>query len=85
VVVDGKVACHLPLPICGLMSERPAVSLAQQIDELKAACLQCGVTLAEPFIQMAFLSLPVIPSLKLTSKGLFDGDAFRFTTLSIEN
>ncbi|MDN6109533.1 MAG: hypothetical protein L0I83_03575, partial [Enterobacterales bacterium] len=49
------------------------------ITHLKNACRRCGVTLNEPFIQMAFLSLPVIPSLKLTSLGLFDIDRFAFT------
>ncbi|TNV21556.1 adenine deaminase [Buttiauxella sp. B2] len=84
VVANGKVVSHLPLPICGLMSEQPAHVLAQKIDELKAACRDCGITLDEPFIQMAFLSLPVIPSLKLTSQGLFDGDHFCFTELAIK-
>lgn len=84
VALDGQVAAHLPLPICGLMSQTPAAELAQQIDVLKAACRRCGVMLDEPFIQMAFLSLPVIPALKLTSKGLFDGDAFTFTDIQVK-
>lgn len=84
VALDGQVVAHLPLPICGLMSQTPAAELAQQIDVLKAACRRCGVMLDEPFIQMAFLSLPVIPALKLTSKGLFDGDAFTFTDIQVK-
>ncbi|QIU88057.1 adenine deaminase [Yokenella regensburgei] len=83
VVQHQQVVSHLPLPIAGLMSSEPADVLAQEIDALKAACRRCGIPLNEPFIQMAFLSLPVIPSLKLTSKGLFDVDTFTFTPLEV--
>lgn len=51
------------------MSTDTAQSLAEQIDALKAAARECGPLPDEPFIQMAFLSLPVIPALKLTSQG----------------
>ena len=81
VVRNGQVQSHLPLPIAGLMSTDTAQSLAEQIDTLKAAARECGPLPDEPFIQMAFLSLPVIPALKLTSQGLFDGEKFAFTTL----
>ncbi len=65
------------------MSTDTAQSLAEQIDALKAAARECGPLPDEPFIQMAFLSLPVIPALKLTSQGLFDGEMFAFTTLEV--
>ncbi len=74
VVRNGQVQSHLPLPIAGLMSTDTAQSLAEQIDALKAAARECGPLPDEPFTQMAFLSLPVIPALKLTSQGLFDGE-----------
>ncbi|WP_336220162.1 adenine deaminase [Citrobacter amalonaticus] len=83
VVRQGQVQCHLPLPIAGLMSTDTADSLADKIDALKAAGRECGSLPDEPFIQMAFLSLPVIPALKLTSQGLFDGVTFSFTSLEI--
>lgn len=83
VVRHGEVQCHLALPVAGLMSTDTAESLAEQIDSLKAAGRACGTLPDEPFIQMAFLSLPVIPALKLTSQGLFDGEAFTFTSLEI--
>lgn len=67
------------------MSTDTAQSLAEQIDALKAAARECGPLPDEPFIQMAFLSLPVIPALKLTSQGLFDGEKFAFTTLKSRN
>ncbi|HGV9228274.1 adenine deaminase [Citrobacter amalonaticus] len=83
VVRSGQVQCHLPLPIAGLMSTDTADSLAEQIDALKVAGRECGTLPDEPFIQMAFLSLPVIPALKLTSQGLFDGETFTFTSHEI--
>jgi adenine deaminase len=56
--------------------EEPAV-IARALEELHAASASIGCALPEPFLQLAFLSLPVIPSLKLTDKGLMDVDAFR--------
>lgn len=78
VVNNHQVQSHLALPIAGLMSDKSTTEIAQSITELKAACQACGIKLNEPFIQMAFLSLPVIPALKLTSMGLFDVTQFRF-------
>ncbi|WP_300004379.1 adenine deaminase [uncultured Cedecea sp.] len=85
VVRDGQVQSYLALPIAGLMSTETAELLAEQIDALKAAARQCGPIPDEPFIQMAFLSLPVIPALKLTSQGLFDGEKFGFTSLEVRD
>ncbi|WP_274370143.1 adenine deaminase [Morganella morganii] len=79
VVADGRVLSHAALPIAGLMSDKTADEIAAEIESLKAACRDCGVMLNEPFIQMAFLSLPVIPTLKLTSLGLYDVNKFVFT------
>ena len=67
---------QLALPLGGLMSlEEPAV-IARILGELRAASAGIGCLLPEPFLQLAFLSLPVIPSLKLTDRGLMDVDAF---------
>ena len=79
VVANGQILSHAALPIAGLMSDKTAVEIAAEIELLKAACRDCGVMLDEPFIQMAFLSLPVIPTLKLTSLGLYDVNKFVFT------
>ncbi|HDF2344332.1 TPA: adenine deaminase [Morganella morganii] len=79
VVADGRVLSHAALPIAGLMSDKTADEIAAEIESLKVACRDCGVMLNEPFIQMAFLSLPVIPTLKLTSLGLYDVNKFIFT------
>jgi adenine deaminase len=75
VVRDGAVLAHLPLPLGGLMSLEGPEHIAKVLEELHAASKAIGCTLPEPFLQLAFLSLPVIPSLKLTDKGLMDVDA----------
>ncbi len=77
VVQDGKVLARLELPFGGLMTGRPVAEVERSLGLLHAASHQVGCELPEPFLQLAFLSLPVIPSLKLTDKGLVDVDAFR--------
>lgn len=74
VVREGRVLAELPLPIAGLMSERPWEEVAHAITPMKAAARALGVTLAEPFLQIAFLPLAVIPHLKITDRGLLDVD-----------
>lgn len=76
-VQDGKVLAQLPLPIAGLISDRPASEVIHQLNGLKRAARDLGCVLEEPFMQLAFLPLPVIPHLKLTDRGLVDVDAFR--------
>ena len=78
VVNHGLVTGHVPLPLAGLFSDAPAETIASQLLNLRKAVRECGCTLKEPFLQMAFIPLPVIPHLKLTDKGLVDVDKFRF-------
>ena len=59
----------------------PAEKIAEQIASLKESYQQLGGSLAEPFLQMAFLALPVIPTLKITDHGLFDVMKFEFVDL----
>ncbi len=80
-VEGGRVKGLLPLPIAGLLSLEPAEAIAADVTRLKAACKELGVVLDEPFLQMAFLALPVIPSLKITDRGLVDVTKFEFTGL----
>ena len=77
VVKGGVVIAHLPLPLGGLMSLEEPETIARALEELHAASKAIGCALPEPFLQLAFLSLPVIPSLKLTDRGLMDVDAFK--------
>lgn len=83
VVNNGKVLASLPLPIAGLMSDKPAKAVAGRIEALHHAAKRLGVKLEEPFSAMAFLALPVVPELKLTDKGLVDVKRFRFTDLFV--
>jgi adenine deaminase len=77
VVQGGKVLARLALPIGGLMSSEDPQTLKRALIELKKASRAIGCELGEPFLQLAFLSLPVIPSLKLTDRGLVDVDLFK--------
>ncbi len=78
VVVDkGRVLATLPLPIAGLMTEASPAEVEKALNDLHGASHSVGCALAEPFLQLAFLSLPVIPSLKLTDHGLFDVEKFQ--------
>lgn len=77
VVKNGAVQAHLPLPFGGLMSNAGAKSIASSLTKLHKASASIGCELPEPFLQLAFLSLPVIPSLKLTDRGLVDVHKFQ--------
>lgn len=76
VAEGGRVTGELSLPVAGLMSDRPFEEVHDALIELRAAAKALGVTLAEPFLQVAFLPLPVIPHLKITDFGMFDVNRF---------
>jgi adenine deaminase len=75
---DGNVVAELPLPVAGLMSLKSFEEVRAALIPLRAAAKGLGVTLPEPFLQVAFLPLPVIPHLKITDMGLVDVDKFAF-------
>ena len=82
VVENGHITASLPLPIAGLMSNQPIESVISNLTAVNQACLKLGNNvIKDPFMLLSFLSLPVIPSLKLTDKGLVDVDKFQFTSL----
>lgn len=81
VVADGKVLAEFALPIAGLISELPHEQVHEGLIPLRKAAQSLGCRLPEPFLQVAFLPLPVIPHLKITDKGLFDVDEFRHVSL----
>ena len=81
VVSDGQVIARLPLPIAGLMSDQPLEIVLDQLEKLTGAARSLGCTLDDPFMTMSFLSLPVIPELKLTDRGLVDVNRFDFVPL----
>jgi adenine deaminase len=72
----GGVLAELALPVAGLMSLKTFEEVRDGLMPLRAAAKSLGVTLAEPFLQVAFLPLPVIPHLKITDKGIVDVDRF---------
>ncbi|WP_241665544.1 adenine deaminase [Teichococcus oryzae] len=74
VVAEGAVLAELPLPIAGLMSDRSFEEVADGLQDLRDAALALGSALADPFLQLAFLPLPVIPHLKITDRGMLDVD-----------
>jgi adenine deaminase len=77
VVRDGAVLAELALPMAGLMSLEPFEEVRARLEALRAAARVLGVGLEEPFLQLAFLALPVIPALKITDRGMVDVAAFR--------
>lgn len=78
VVADGEVKADLALPVAGLMSTMPFDAVRAALVPLRVAAKALGVTLPEPFLQVAFLPLPVIPHLKITDRGLVDVDRMEF-------
>ncbi|MEZ5752948.1 MAG: adenine deaminase [Paracoccaceae bacterium] len=77
VVVDkGEILAELALPVAGLMSLESFETVRERLVALRAAARSLGVTLEEPFLQLAFLALPVIPHLKITDHGMVDVDRF---------
>jgi len=76
VASDGEVLAELALPIAGLMSPEPFEQVQAALSALHDAAKMLGVALDEPFLQLAFLALPLIPALKITDRGLVDVTAF---------
>jgi adenine deaminase len=77
----GSVLAELPLPVAGLMSDRPGAEVAAALRDLRAAAGLLGVTPRAPFMTLSFLGLSVIPSLKITDRGLVDVDRFEIVPL----
>ena len=80
-VLEGKVLASLPLPIAGLMSEGSVAQVNLQLEALHRASKTLGCKIPDPFMILSFLSLPVIPELKITDKGLVDVNQFKFVPL----
>ena len=85
VVNNKQVTASLPLPIAGLMSDQSIKSVISSLMAVNEACRKLGDNvIKDPFMLLSFLCLPVIPSLKLTDKGLVDVDKFQFTDLWVD-
>lgn len=83
VAVEDQVLAVLPLPIAGLMSDRPVEEVAAGVRRLQSAARGLGCTLPDPAMALSFLALPVIPRLKLTDRGLVDVEAFDFVPVLV--
>jgi adenine deaminase len=77
VVSEEKVLASLPLPIAGLMADLSVVEVDHRLKSLLNAAKGLGCNIPDPFMTISFLSLPVIPELKLTDKGLVDVNQFK--------
>ncbi|NML35722.1 adenine deaminase [Chitinophaga sp. G-6-1-13] len=80
-VAENETVQVLPLPVAGLMSNLDGYTIAEQYSHFDQAAKQLGSTLASPYMTLSFMALLVIPHLKLSDLGLFDGDKFAFTTV----
>ena len=74
----------VPLPVAGIMSDKPAKEIGKAYAELDKMAKKMGSTLRAPYMSLSFMALLVIPSLKLSDKGLFDGHKFEFTSLEVK-
>jgi len=83
VVENGKTLEKLPLPVAGLISDLPIEEVIAKLKNLVKSTQQLGCKLDDAFMNMAFLSLPVIPDLKITDKGLIDVNKFEITNLFV--
>ncbi len=84
VINNGRLVQSLPLPIAGLMNDRPLENVAHAVERLINAAQKLGSTLRDPFMALSFISLPVIPELKLTNFGLVDVNAFKLVSLYVD-
>lgn len=80
----GGAAEALSLPVAGIMSHKDGYIVAKEYAKIDRKAKELGASLAAPFMTLSFMALLVIPSLKLSDKGLFDGTTFKFTPLSID-
>jgi adenine deaminase len=80
----GRVVEELPLPVAGLMSDRPLAEVHQRLRSMEHRLRDMGVTIASPFMTLSFLALSVIPELKITDRGLVDVTRFELVPLGVD-
>lgn len=81
--VSEKDSHIVSLPVAGIMSDQDAKTIGEAYGKLDNVAKQLGSTLNAPYMTLSFMALLVIPSLKLSDKGLFDGNSFKFTPLEV--
>jgi adenine deaminase len=81
VVADGCILARVSLPIAGLMSDRSMAEVRDQLSELHVAATQLGCALADPFMTLSFMTLPVIPEIRITDQGIVDVNRFEIVSI----
>jgi len=80
-LIDGDLEMSIPLPIAGLMSDQDCETIGRAYEKIDKQIKTMGSTLRAPYMTLSFMALLVIPQLKLSDKGLFDGSTFKFTSV----
>lgn len=83
-VLDGKVICTVPLPIAGLLSDKPIDEMSASIEKMEKTWIEMGSTLPSPFMTMALIPLACLPEIRLTNRGLVDCRTFEFMDLVVK-
>ena len=83
-VRNGKILSQMPLPVAGLMSDRPVEVVSGQIERLKEAWAELGCVFPSPYMTLSLTTLSVIPELRITDLGVLDTVNFRFVSPIIE-
>jgi adenine deaminase len=83
VLYDGMECYEIPLPVAGLMSDGDGYIVAEQYATISRKARELGSPLHSPFMTLSFMALLVIPYIKLSDKGLFDGEKFEFMDLQV--
>lgn len=83
-VQNGEVLGVVPLPIAGLMNDKPLEEMSEMVEKLEGAWAKIGCTMPSPFMTMALIPLACLPELRLTNRGLVDCITFRFVPLEVE-
>lgn len=84
IVSDGLILEELPLPVAGLMTTLSASEIAEELSMLEEAAVKLGCEIENPFTALSFLSLPVIPKLKITDLGLIDAEKLKIVDLFVD-
>ncbi|MBK9400683.1 MAG: adenine deaminase [Bacteroidetes bacterium] len=82
-LVDGPEELVIALPVAGLMSDRDCLTIGKAYAHIDHKAKELGSSLRAPYMTLSFMALLVIPSLKISDKGIFDGNSFRFTSLFV--
>lgn len=82
--VTDELTEVVPLPVAGIMSDQPAAEIGKAYAALDNLAKELGSTLRAPYMTLSFMALLVIPALKLSDKGLFDGGSFKFTSVEVK-